>query len=481
MAVTVNDRRPARRQPVHRLRPARRRRRGRPATAPPSWRTARRPRGHRRARLPEPGTPTNNLGGDGPTPPPRRPPAAGRSRRPDAAGARARRRVVGRRPPGRCARAAGACSPRAGRRRDDGACRLVGRRRDVGGDSATSPTSCSRRSSTTPRSRPPAPTPSATSSRSARCRRCASGASRSACSRSCPSPPTATPTDPFAAQLGGLLGRLAPMWAAAAGRGADAARRRRRHHVDRRRRTPRRHPARPVDDAAALPPGARSADGHLGQRLRRRPGPAGLAALDRLRRRSRTGGDATHRPVRRPAGTPRRCASPSSAKDPDVPDPPVPRPDDRVGRAHRAQLGRRRGQPAGVARHVRRPPGARPDGRARRRPGAARPAAGDRRIVAHTGDPRHRPGRLGLAEDPGDLDPHPGAGRADPGRGDRGPPAATRADPIRTSPSWPSSRSNEIAIREVAVEVLSVDEGSVTEEARFKEDLDATASTSSSW
>jgi acyl carrier protein len=29
------------------------------------------------------------------------------------------------------------------------------------------------------------------------------------------------------------------------------------------------------------------------------------------------------------------------------------------------------------------------------------------------------------------------------------------------------------AIREVAVEVLSVDEGSVTEEARFKEDLDA--------
>ena len=30
-----------------------------------------------------------------------------------------------------------------------------------------------------------------------------------------------------------------------------------------------------------------------------------------------------------------------------------------------------------------------------------------------------------------------------------------------------------IAIREVAVEVLSVDEGSVTEEARFKEDLDA--------
>ncbi len=30
-----------------------------------------------------------------------------------------------------------------------------------------------------------------------------------------------------------------------------------------------------------------------------------------------------------------------------------------------------------------------------------------------------------------------------------------------------------IAIREVAVEVLSVDEASVTEEARFKEDLDA--------
>ncbi|MGZ8751799.1 MAG: acyl carrier protein [Acidimicrobiia bacterium] len=30
-----------------------------------------------------------------------------------------------------------------------------------------------------------------------------------------------------------------------------------------------------------------------------------------------------------------------------------------------------------------------------------------------------------------------------------------------------------IAIREVAVEVLSVDEGSVTEEARFKDDLDA--------
>jgi acyl carrier protein len=29
------------------------------------------------------------------------------------------------------------------------------------------------------------------------------------------------------------------------------------------------------------------------------------------------------------------------------------------------------------------------------------------------------------------------------------------------------------AIREVAVEVLSVDEGTVTEEARFKEDLDA--------
>jgi acyl carrier protein len=30
-----------------------------------------------------------------------------------------------------------------------------------------------------------------------------------------------------------------------------------------------------------------------------------------------------------------------------------------------------------------------------------------------------------------------------------------------------------VAIREVAVEVLSVDEASVTEEARFKEDLDA--------
>ena len=37
------------------------------------------------------------------------------------------------------------------------------------------------------------------------------------------------------------------------------------------------------------------------------------------------------------------------------------------------------------------------------------------------------------------------------------------------------------ALSEVAVEVLSVEPDAVTEEARFKEDLDAEAWTSSSW
>ena len=136
-----------------------------------------------------PGQPTNNLGGDGPdTPTAAVPAATAVGAGPDAAGTRARRRLVGRRPVGGGARPAGAVAGRRARcRRHDGGRRLVGRRRHVGRDHrllrrGAAAAARLRR----PRSRPPAPTPSATCSRSARCRRCASGASRSACCRSSP-------------------------------------------------------------------------------------------------------------------------------------------------------------------------------------------------------------------------------------------------------------------------------------------------------
>ena len=87
-----------------------------------------------------------------------------------------------------------------------------------------------------------------------------------------PRSPRSPPTDPFAAQLGGLLGRLAPMWSAAAGRvptlrGVEDPT----ADLDRRRRAAGRPAAGAVDDAPALPAGARTADGHVRDRPRRAP------------------------------------------------------------------------------------------------------------------------------------------------------------------------------------------------------------------
>ena len=116
---------------------------------------------------------------------------------------------------------------------------------------------------------------------------------------------TAAPADPFAAQLGGLLGRLTPMWSAAAGRHPDAPRRGGPDgDLDRRCRVVGRPAAGAVDHAPALPAGARTADGHVRDRPGANPATAGIVAVHRVPRRARPAGRATDRAVRRAPRTP---------------------------------------------------------------------------------------------------------------------------------------------------------------------------------